>query len=381
MKKVSGKLVGILSLIAFAILPAVTGFAATYDATGSWRYTAYNNWVNPGSAGCPPEPDHTYTISITQNGNDVIIVLDNITYTGSVVGAVYNVSASYAEDGGTTVDSSAFTLSSNDSGSGTVTWDWNASGYSCNGGCDITLERIGSSSPQNTYTGWWFDPTESGTGISIEVQGSMLFLAWYVFDSQGQPVWYTSGGAMTDSETYSGAILEWTGPPLESTYYTPQSSPVGSIQIIFQSSDQASVSWSVGSIQGTMNIVRFLDVIAPGQKDSRDIHGWWWNPLYSGTGVFIECQGGMLFMAWYHYSNDEIARWWSSGNPFINGSNTYNGVLTEWSNGKCLGCRYRPPIPSSAPGDVSLQFTGESEAVLTWAGGSLNIERFRFGVE
>jgi hypothetical protein len=114
---------------------------ATYDATGIWSYSTTNNWVNPGTAGCTAQADETRTVTVTQTGNTVELVADGITFTGSVGGAYYTLSASYPEDGGTTTMHFTFTLSSSTSGSGTVTWSWTDGTRSCNGGSDLTITK------------------------------------------------------------------------------------------------------------------------------------------------------------------------------------------------------------------------------------------------
>lgn len=78
------------------------GFSATYDATGTWDYSTTGHWVNPGNAGCTVDPDETGVAYVTQNGNRVTIVVDDITGTGTVSGANYSGFTSYPESGGTT---------------------------------------------------------------------------------------------------------------------------------------------------------------------------------------------------------------------------------------------------------------------------------------
>ena len=72
-----------------------------------------------------------------------------------------------------------------------MTWAWLAYGYSCNGGSSVTLSRADPVQQTSDYTGWWYNDLKPGTGISIELQGETLLLAWYVFDEAGKPVWYT----------------------------------------------------------------------------------------------------------------------------------------------------------------------------------------------
>jgi DNA-binding beta-propeller fold protein YncE len=72
-------------------------------------------------------------------------------------------------------------------------------------------------------TGWWFNPNESGRGYAIEVQDNSAFIAAYMYDDFGNPVWYDSGpAALTNNNTYQG---NWTsitgGQTLTGTYQAP----------------------------------------------------------------------------------------------------------------------------------------------------------------
>ena len=38
--------------------------------------------------------------------------------------------------------------------------------------------------------GWYWNPAEAGRGFNIEIQDNLLFVAAFVYDVQGKPVWY-----------------------------------------------------------------------------------------------------------------------------------------------------------------------------------------------
>jgi hypothetical protein len=136
----------------------------------------------------------------------------------------------------------------------------------------------------------------------------------------------------------------------------------------------------MGEAQGEKIIQRFMDHTSPGERDARPIHGWWYDPEFDGMGVFMESQGGNIFIALYSYGDDGLPRWWSSGGEFADGATTYSGVFSEWQNGQCMGCPYTSPdTPPVNKGAVSVQFLTDSHALLTWAGGQLNLTRFLFG--
>ncbi len=65
------------------------------DATGIWDYSSTGNWAT----GCAADLDRTSHATITQTGNSVTAV-DNwtgVTYTGTVSGANYSISATFPE--------------------------------------------------------------------------------------------------------------------------------------------------------------------------------------------------------------------------------------------------------------------------------------------
>ncbi len=68
--------------------------------------------------------------------------------------------------------------------------------------------------PAVNYTDLWWNPAESGWGMSI-TQGptNELFAVWFVYDAAGNPTWFTLQPGKWDSlRGYSGPIYRTTGP-------------------------------------------------------------------------------------------------------------------------------------------------------------------------
>ncbi len=40
------------------------------------------------------------------------------------------------------------------------------------------------------FDGWYWNSSESGWGVNIEVQGDVMFIAIFTYKSNGKPVWY-----------------------------------------------------------------------------------------------------------------------------------------------------------------------------------------------
>jgi len=58
-------------------------------------------------------------------------------------------------------------------------------------------------------TGWWWNASEGGRGFSIEVQGDNLFIAGFMYDASGNPVWYVSAGKMSNPWVYYGTWAQY----------------------------------------------------------------------------------------------------------------------------------------------------------------------------
>lgn len=136
-----------------------------------------------------------------------------------------------------------------DASHGTLTWP----------GGTIPIQRFdivagGSSSVQPSGTpqaGWWWDPAQGGRGFSIEIQNGTLFMAGYMYDASGNPIWYASGPTpMINSNYYQGTWQQYgNGITLTGAYKSPTvtNSDVGVITLIFTSTTTATLILPDGS--------------------------------------------------------------------------------------------------------------------------------------
>lgn len=114
--------------------------------------------------------------------------------------------------------------------------------------------------PLVDYTDHWWNPLESGWGISIHQHTSdRLFAVWFVYSQSGQPVWYTlQPGAWTSSKEYTGPIYKTTGPyfggPFDSTQVGVAQVGVGTLS--FADSNTATFSYMIEGVSGSKPITR-----------------------------------------------------------------------------------------------------------------------------
>jgi uncharacterized repeat protein (TIGR02543 family) len=101
-------------------------------------------------------------------------------------------------------------------------------------------------------TGFWYNPAESGRGFVIEQHGNSLFIGGFMYDLNGNAIWYASGpGSMSSGSTYTGTWQQYangqtlTGPYVQDTVLN---SNVGSITLTFQTPSAATLALPDGRI-------------------------------------------------------------------------------------------------------------------------------------
>jgi alpha-tubulin suppressor-like RCC1 family protein len=104
---------------------------------------------------------------------------------------------------------------------------------------DIVPGGSSTTPPAGTpQAGWWWNPNESGRGFSLEIQSNTMLIAGYMYDASGNPIWYSSQGAMTGLDTYQGNWVQFGyGQTLTGSYQAPVvvNADVGALTIQFSS--------------------------------------------------------------------------------------------------------------------------------------------------
>jgi len=235
--------------------------------------------------------------------------------------------------------------------------------------------------PKAPKTGWWWNTTEGGRGYSIEVAGSHIFFASYLYELNGRATWYVaSGNTSLDGSLFTGSLDAYSrGQTLGGAYRAPGPAvSAGSITLAFSDASRGTMAWP----GGTTPIERF-NIVPNGatmnSTTSEPESGWWWNPEESGRGYFLEWQGGQLFMAGYMYDDENNPIWYLSSGTTSN-PQSYAASWWQFANGQTLGGAYRAATrinDNVAP--VTIQFSGSENAIMTLPGGrTTNIRRFRF---
>ena len=224
-------------------------------------------------------------------------------------------------------------------------------------------------------SGWWWNAGQSGRGFSIEVQGSSLFLAGFLYADDGRATWLTSAGTMSNANAYEGTLLAYGNGQTLSGAYQPStlSNPnAGAVSLQFTDATHGTLTWPGGAIA----IERF--VFGSGTPAFQPATGWWWNPAESGRGFFVEVQGGNLFLAGYMYDAPGNPVWYVASGAMAS-PDLFQGHWDQYQGGQTLTGPYLPPAAPANVGSLTLQFTSPGSATLTLPDGrQIPLSRFAF---
>ena len=105
------------------------------------------------------------------------------------------------------------------------------------------------SAPLQPQTGWWWNPLESGSGYSVEVQGESAFVVSFMYDDAGNPTWYFTAGPMVTPTHYEGDWLQiFGGQTMTGPYRAPEAPrKLGRVILDFASTEDATIQFVEGS--------------------------------------------------------------------------------------------------------------------------------------
>jgi len=113
-------------------------------------------------------------------------------------------------------------------------------------------------------SGWWWNPDESGRGFNIEIQDDVIVVSTYVYDEDGNPVWYWSAGHLNgQGNRYTGTLDRFDGGQcIDCEQYTKPDyhrQAAGNIVIDFLTQTTAELTWRGGTIPIQRQIFAFGD--------------------------------------------------------------------------------------------------------------------------
>jgi len=275
----------------------------------------------------------------------------------------------------------------------------------------LTMTSLSASAQSaQSLVGFWYKPSESGWGLSIQQQGVRTFAVWFTYDLQGATTFNTLECTFAGI-TCAGDIFTYSGTPLSQITAGANTTPikVGNGSIIATSATRLTLSYSIGNVQQTktdlepqnfvaadqvpvciLQIPLTSPVLPPG-VDARSIltnytDHWWGGANASGWGVQISHQGNQVFAGWYSYSPAGKATWLTlQGFQDSANARRFSGTIFQVTAGAPFSQITGPIAPAAniPVGTFEFNFTDGAKGVFTYslpqfnlANRTLPLERF-----
>jgi len=191
---------------------------------------------------------------------------------------------------------------------------------------------------------WWAGDAENGWGISVIQHGDKLFANVFVYDAQGNPVWY-----VMPSGTWNGAGNEFTG-----ALYLPTGSPffaydasrlnmgpsVGTMRLSFSDPNHAVFDYTINGVSGRKVLTR-VPYAPQATSVGRAVGDLWWAGVsQNGWGLAILQKHTTLFALWFTYDENGKATWFVMPEVREVSRDTFNGKIFRPTGAAWLGVPY-----------------------------------------
>jgi hypothetical protein len=236
------------------------------------------------------------------------------------------------------------------------------------------------------FSGLWYKApaeSESGWGINFAHQGDAIFASWFTYDMTGKGWWLVMTANNGGGNTFTGTLLEVTGPPFDSVPFPPQGSSggiagsvVGTGTLTFTDANNGTFTYTVNGTSQAKAITRQAFGPLPtctfsasnnlaAATNYQDL--WWAAPAASesGWGINFSHQGDKIFASWFTFAHDRSPMW-----LVVTADKTAPGVYT----GTLFRATGGPPFnsvpfpPMGTPGGAT--FASVGMATITFSDGN-----------
>ena len=124
----------------------------------------------------------------------------------------------------------------------------------------VVLPAAAQSTPAADFTDLWWNPSESGWGVSIaqHAGSNQVFAVWYTYDPREldasgryKPLWIVMpGGTWTSPTTLTGTAFVANGVPFNQSGSNPWNNPVGTFTFAFSDGNSGRFTYNVAAPGG-----------------------------------------------------------------------------------------------------------------------------------
>ncbi|HSS71628.1 MAG TPA: hypothetical protein VLQ46_13380 [Casimicrobiaceae bacterium] len=215
-----------------------------------------------------------------------------------------------------------------------------------------TSVQVVTAGPPNYGGLWWNSPagSESGWGLNVAHQGTIIFATWFTYDLTGNGWWLAMSAPLTSSTTtgttttdvFKGTLFQSTGPAFDSVPFSPSlvhSFAVGTGTLTFTDSNNGTFAYIVSGVAQSKTITRQVFGPLPTctfgiltdltqAYNYQDL--WWAAPAgsESGWGINLTHQGDTIFATWFTYARNRSPTWLVVTAPKT-AAGTYGGTVYQ----------------------------------------------------
>ena len=230
----------------------------------------------------------------------------------------------------------------------------------------------------DNYQGLWWNPAESGWGLSIAQQPNAMTATWFTYETAGGGIWLTVQAGRSGDGTYVGTVYEAAREPYVAVYdpVTVARMPVGQARLAFSDADHGTLRFTVRGVEGVKPITRQVFGAVPhctyaAASESLNVDNYtdlWWaaHGVEPGWSIGLAHQGDVVFATWSTYDLLGAPRWLAAAATRIAG-NVYAGTLFR-TNGPSLGASPFDPalVTRIAAGNATISFSNGNAATFTY---------------
>jgi hypothetical protein len=254
----------------YGLVTSFTTGVATTNYTDLWWNATESGWgINVNH-----QSDTIFATLFTYapDGRDMWLVASGLVRqsNGSFTGALYRTTgptfnaAPWTPINVTQVGT--MTLTFGDASTGLLTYSFNGTSvtktitrqrFSTAPSCTFTA---GSRASATNYQDLWWNPNESGWGINLTHQGTLIFATLFTYASDNRDMWLVASGlARQNDGSYSGSLYRTTGPSFSALPWNPASvgvTEVGTMRVAFTDGANGTLTYTVNGTTVTKSITR-----------------------------------------------------------------------------------------------------------------------------
>ena len=113
------------------------------------------------------------------------------------------------------------------------------------------------------FTDLWWNPNESGWGVSVTQHGNNLFFRVFVYDTDGKPLLFIVSGVTNSPTSFTGNVTLTTGPWFGNATFNPNqvvrtTTPGNTATLTFSDANNGTLTYTINGVTKTKSITRMV---------------------------------------------------------------------------------------------------------------------------